>query len=81
MSLLLVRGLASIVGEKDPVDILQGVLSAADIGTNVKARITVSAVLPVDQIDLLFVDQEVVIAGIPVDVYFLMPSVFASSAS
>ena len=68
MALLQFRRLAAVVGEEDPVDVRELMFPAAYIGADIEAGIAVTAVFPVDQVDLFLVDQEVDIPCVTMDV-------------
>ena len=73
MTLLNLIGLVTEVDEEDPVDLLSGVISAADICAYVKTGVVISAVLPVGKIDFRIIDKEVLVTGVTVNDALLDP--------
>ena len=60
--------LVPIISEQDPVHFLTSMNAARYIRTYIKARVTITAILPVNQVNFFFVDEKIHIPGVPMDI-------------
>ena len=64
MPLLLQGRLSAKIGKQDPIDLFFRVITSAHVRSNVESWIPEPSVLPVNQMNLLIVNQEVLIAAV-----------------